>query len=233
MSAKRFGKAFQAPLTQFVIIVTGVLVALAADEWRGTRHDRMLEARYLERLRGDLEWDTANFAGFYNVALRAKAQLLRDLMANDALTRLMARESLVEDLSYSGFVLLPANRPATFEELQSTGNLSLIRDIELRGLLSRYYSGYDHISRVILARTVGNYRTLLESSLPGTAFYDWRVNGLVPDSSELRLGLQALIASPTLTGAVNAELAYTAAMSFYLRQYHRHAAELLVKLDER
>lgn len=231
MTEKRFPRT-QALLAQFVIIVAGVLVALAADQWRGARSDRATEARYLERLRADLQWDTANFAAFDRVALRAKAEVLRDLAAENALVRLMARESLVDDLNYSGFVALPANRPATFEELQSTGNLGLIRDIELRGALSYYYSGFDHISRV-LTRPFGDYRSRLESSLSGTEFYDWRIAGAEPDSAELRRGLQRLIADSGLPGAVNAELAYTAGMTFYLRQYYRQAVELLERLDDR
>ena len=216
---------------EFVVIVAGVLVALAVDQWRDAREDRVAEARYLDRLRADLEWDTANFAQFERVALHAKAAVLRELLAEDAPDRLTARRTLIEDLNYSGFIALPANRPATFEELQNTGNLSLLQDIELRGALSHYYSGFDHISR-ILAQPFGDYRRRLEAALPGDLFYDWRLDGADIARSDVARGVERLLASPGLKEAVNSELAYTAGMTFYLREYHRQAVKLLAKLDE-
>jgi hypothetical protein len=216
----------------FVVIVAGVLVALAVDQWRAAREDRVIEARYLDRLRADLEWDTANFGSFDRAALQAKAEVLRDLLAADALDRLMARSSLIDDLNYSGFVALPPNRPATFEELQSTGNLSLLQDIELRGALAQYYSGFTHISG-ILAQPFGDYRRRLEAALPGASFYDWRLNGTVPPTPELQASIMRLLADPGIEGAVNSELAYTSAMTFYLRSYHTQAVDLLGRLSGR
>ena len=42
---------------EFVIIVMGVLAALAVDEWRGEYNDRKTEVDYVNRLRVDLERD--------------------------------------------------------------------------------------------------------------------------------------------------------------------------------
>ena len=145
---------------EFIIIVVGVLVALAVDQWSQARSDRLLETRYLQRLKADLEFDTTLFARFDSRALSAKAGILRDLLAPDALARLRARPNLVDDLNYSKVVALPTNRPATFEELQSTGRLSLIQDTDLRGALSYYYAGFNHISK-ILATPFGDYRKRL------------------------------------------------------------------------
>ncbi len=39
---------------EFLLIVLGVLVALAVDRWSESRADRELEVMYLERLRGDM-----------------------------------------------------------------------------------------------------------------------------------------------------------------------------------
>jgi hypothetical protein len=44
---------------EFVVIVAGVLVALAANSWYTQRQDRTLERYYLEQLYADLRRDTA------------------------------------------------------------------------------------------------------------------------------------------------------------------------------
>jgi len=205
-------------------------VALAVDQWNTAREDRNREARYIDRLRADLEWDTATFASFERERMTVKMEVLDALLADDAIDRLLARPNLVNDLSWSGFKALPANRPATFEELQSTGDLSLLQDLELRGALSRYYSGFDHISR-ILSEPDGDYRARLSSSISGQVMRDWRLSDTAPDMSVLRDDLEALVSSPGLQASVNSELSYAASMAFYLHDYLEQAVQLLESLD--
>ena len=214
---------------EFVIIVAGVLAALAVDQWKDALDDRGLEARYIERLRADLEADTAEFAEFERTFVAAKTSVLRDLLAEDPLSRLSERPNLMEDLRYSRFIALPTNRPATFEELQSTGGLSLLRDIELRGAISSYYSGFEHISR-ILSVPDDDFRRRMSRALPGIPVYEWRLSLQEPALADLRKGITALLSEPGLEAAVNSELAYTADMAFILRQYRAEAARLLVRL---
>jgi hypothetical protein len=217
-------------LGEFVIIVAGVLAALAVQQWQNAMDDRELEAAYIERLRADLAADTASFAEFDRTYVAAKASVLSDLLAEDPLDRLGERPDLMQDLSYSSFIALPTNRPATFEELQSTGGLSLLRDIELRGAISSYYSGFEHISR-ILSVPDGDYRQRLSRAMPGNAIYDWRLSSKQPSDAVLREGIMALLREPGLEAAVNSELAYTATMAFYLNSYRLEAVELLARLD--
>lgn len=49
-------------LSEFVIIVFGVLAALGVDEWRGIRQDRLAERQYVQRLIADLVRDSATSA---------------------------------------------------------------------------------------------------------------------------------------------------------------------------
>ena len=45
-------------LLEFVVIVLGVLVALAADRWAQDRADRDLEAAYVQRLTNEIRGDS-------------------------------------------------------------------------------------------------------------------------------------------------------------------------------
>jgi hypothetical protein len=216
---------------EFVVIVAGVLAALAVDQWRDALEARQLESAYIERLRADLASDTASFAEFERTFVAAKVSVLEDLLADDAVVRLGRRPDLLSDLSYSSFKALPPHRPATFEELESTGRLSLLSDLGLRGALSSYYSGFEHISRV-LAEPDGDYQVRLWRFLPGVQVYRWRMFGEQPSREDLIAGVERLLLEPDLEGAVNSELEYTAGMAFYLSEYRREAANLLSLLEE-
>ncbi len=215
---------------EFVVIVAGVLAALAVDQWKDALDARELESAYIQRLRADLEADTASFAHFERTFLAAKVGVLRDLLARDATLRLGRRPNLMADLSYSSFKALPPNRPATFEELESTGGLSLLRDLELRGAISAYYSGFEHISG-ILSEPDGDYQARLSRVLPGGQVYDWRILQQEPVREDVIAGIERLLEEPGLEGAVNSELEYTAGMAFYLSRYRQEAAELLLRLE--
>lgn len=47
---------------EFLVIVVGVLVALAVDDWRDYRNERELESHLMERLQDDLRADAADLA---------------------------------------------------------------------------------------------------------------------------------------------------------------------------
>ncbi len=218
-------------LGELFLIATGVTIALAVNAWYADSVDRLTEAEYLDRLRADLAEDISNFTQFDDI-LETKAITLKDLITESEAS-LFSRDSnsLMSALNYSSFIALTENRSTTFEELQSTGSLALIRDAGLRNMLARYYSEYELIS-AILAEPSGPYREMLRSSLPGDAVYDWRVNEKPMDASELHRGLRSLMSHPDLEAAVNSELYYTAAMVFYLRRFRAQAEELLETVNQ-
>ena len=67
---------------EFVVIVTGVLVALAVDQWRESRDDRLQELQLLESFVLDLQLDSADYAVMPSRSLgrvRGAEILLRNL----------------------------------------------------------------------------------------------------------------------------------------------------------
>jgi len=122
-------------LTEFVAVVLGVVVGLAADEWRQGLQDRGRERVYLEQLAEDLTSGRARVANYQD-------RFMRVATAVDSLIRRIESGEPVADTA--GFVRLAStagqvgiNRnditySATYEELISSGDLGLIRDAELR-----------------------------------------------------------------------------------------------------
>jgi len=213
------------------LIVIGVTIALAASSWYDDRSDRRTEAEYIDRLRAALATDISRFTEFENI-LEVKANTLKALQTKNVNILLSAgANDFMSNLNYSEYKALPESNIATFEELKSTGRLSLIRDASLRDAFAQYYSGFQLMSG-ILADSGGAYRELKRKSLPGSSVYDWLVDGEPIDPSELRSGLEELVSQPDFVAAVNSELAYTADMMHYLRQYRIRAQELQSVLDD-
>ena len=145
---------------EIAIIVIGILVAIALDNFNDSRNARRLEREYLRRLVDDLKADTATF-GFVACGLTRKSASLA--FADSIVTRNIA---LRDTLRFLQALVLGSNfawnqprlRPTTFDELQSTGNLRLLRDHELRAKVVRYYTA----ARLHLTRLAA---TLLGSDL--------------------------------------------------------------------
>ena len=63
MDEKRTSRVWARMIGEFTIIVVGVLVALALDQWASSRADRVTEAEYLTALVADLEADEEFLSG--------------------------------------------------------------------------------------------------------------------------------------------------------------------------
>lgn len=161
---------WQRLLGEFVVIVVGVLVALAVDEWRSTRSDRALEQQYLERLEGDLTrtrsaLDTARlqFAGaahnadFVEPFLWGRTGLPGDTSTVVA-ALYRASRSLAPDLANT----LPRT---TILELQNTGRIGLIRSVPIRTAVQEYYTEVNTLS-MNLTLLPGDYRAFIRSQIP-------------------------------------------------------------------
>src|SRR5687767_7902715 len=105
------------------VIILGVLIALAFDNWSSARAERRLEKNYIARLSRDLRADSAMLVGYLrNAELGEKgARDLQRVLQNRA-------ESLPDSLIARHFsdatrgALLSVNAP-TIQELTSTGHL--------------------------------------------------------------------------------------------------------------
>ena len=61
--------------TEIVIIVVGVLVALAINEWWSEKEDRRMEAEYIERIKEDLRADIEGFRSLEEIFVSVFKQM--------------------------------------------------------------------------------------------------------------------------------------------------------------
>ena len=125
---------------EFLLVVLGVLVALAVDSWWEVRQEREDERVYLQRLIEDLVEDSAVLALVDSATSEDVAELR-------AFSHLLARgvsdsDSLAFDRGISARFQLSRGAfqsAVTWNELVESGQLSLIRDTRLRGSLSTFF----------------------------------------------------------------------------------------------
>ncbi len=127
-------------LIEILVIILGISITLALEEWRELGKDKKLEKIYFANLLTNIESDLKSLKDV-SVATQSLLKSGFELMqfVKDPLVAKMNNLKLDSNLK----VLL--GRPkfitqdATFSELKSSGNLRLIRDIQLKNLLFDYY----------------------------------------------------------------------------------------------
>jgi hypothetical protein len=145
---------------EFFLVVLGVLAALMVDTWIEQRNDDNLRQEYLARLADDLEADRRNleyrisfFTSVHSFGLQTLERLRSDgPVDQDAiLTAYYASEN---------YEFRPIQN--TYEDLQSTGNIRLLDDIELRLALASYHSK----ASITVTILVDSYRQLVRGVIP-------------------------------------------------------------------
>ena len=153
---------------EFFLVVLGVLAALMVDAWIEQRHDDNLRQEYLARLTDDLEADRQNLEyriSFFTSVHAFGLQTLEKMRSDGPVDQdaILAAYYASENFDFS-----PIRN--TYEDLQSTGNIRLLDDIELRLALASYYSR-SSVARTRFAEE--SYRRLVRGVIP------WKIQAAI------------------------------------------------------
>ena len=122
---------------EIVVVVAGVLIALALNAWWGARQDRATEQSYLRQLAADLvetERVIADTEARLATPEWATGELLRAFKSPER----PPRDSLVRWLVDYGRLRVALPVTGTIEALIATGDLALVRDDSLRTAITAY-----------------------------------------------------------------------------------------------
>ncbi len=130
-------------VVELLVIVVGLLLAFQVDRWRDFREDRQLEATYIDRLIRDVDDSIPDIerAIEAHYLRRDFVELLMDVSVNPQ----AANEYPVLFMCaviQSSYTYSPSLTAHTFDDLRSTGNMSLIIDQNVKDALYDYY-GFD------------------------------------------------------------------------------------------
>lgn len=131
-------------LIETLIVVLGVFLGIQLGNWNEARQTDRLEREYLERLFVDANATIEDFNALSNWEQARMTQLhtVIEALRRGSFTS-AEREAIETGVALFGLVNTVAPRWGTVEELQSTGNITLIDDIELRRLIADAEFSYD------------------------------------------------------------------------------------------
>jgi hypothetical protein len=136
MSTRRWSRNARWFLAEFMVVLTGVLVALALNAWWGERQNRAFELTMLREIHSALEADVSllhDLSRRLEVSENASERVLRLVMRADP-----PRDSLTQALWESQtWIVLSFNR-GPYDALKSTG-IDKVSNDRLRSALIRVY----------------------------------------------------------------------------------------------
>jgi hypothetical protein len=136
-------------LAELVIVILGVMIALAADSWRQELQELQIESEYLGRLREDVSEglkvlgdERKRFAQVTSAA-RTVIKLLESETGSDDDDLLVANFIAA---AHTGFDREEMASDVTYSELVISGQLSLIKNHSLRERVIAYYRGSQRLA---------------------------------------------------------------------------------------
>ena len=127
---------------EFVVIVIGVAVALAAESWRQDLLERSAETEYIERLNIDLQQDQENLKAFIEDSLELLASTNHLISVLESSARNLDRDEVISNLlvasSTPTFSVLTIQDIA-YQELINTGGFNIIESSAVRQDITEYY----------------------------------------------------------------------------------------------
>jgi len=148
--------------------MVGILLALQVSNWNEQRKERVREQSYLKRLKENLQEDKKEFTQnveFYQQVFDYGQQALA--FTNGIQSDTLTNWDVLVSFFHASQIWRVFIQNATFEELKSAGELSLLQDEHLTKLLSYYYtqgvSGYNETIGIIPP-----YRKMVRGLIPGT-----------------------------------------------------------------
>lgn len=137
-------------LKEVVIIIVGILIALAVNDWWGNRLDRTEELKILASIREDVE-ATLKLIQDTRSRVEIDLQKLKKLSAGSAVYGGLQDTENMAGLLHSLWDVPPlALQTSTHKELQTSGRLRLISNPKVRRLLAHFQQKYEFASQTYL-----------------------------------------------------------------------------------
>lgn len=138
---KSHKKSLLTILLEIIIVFIGISISLWIDDWNQNRKDRLAEKEYLKSLYFDISMDVQDLSNRHFDAIETYENIQKILyflnypdsveVDREYFQQVMGRSQLLQNFAPTDY---------TFQEMTSTGKLSLIKDDELRKKLTMYYS---------------------------------------------------------------------------------------------
>lgn len=207
-------------LGEVVLIVFGILLALQVDSWREERASTVKEADALAQVRADLQKDVLEFDRFVESRINRTVPYLTSVYEKEWDTIPLDSLSLI---GTTYFAFLPFT--SAYQGLKSSGDLSTIRNEDLRSDIISYYEREHHH----LTDWSTWHMNFVTNSLEPYMF-----NELVMDPRELVADLDHLkerLAGRRLNSLIATQIGSLNRLHVEIRAVQRQAELIIVAID--
>jgi hypothetical protein len=216
---------------QFVVVVAGVLVALAANDWAQGKREQQLAEDYTVRIIEDLDRVARSLEGLANWTLAVEG-------AADMLLPVLESSSAIDDpllviaAAYQASrIRQPDLSPIAYRELLATGQIRLFRDRTLRQALGHYFVDFER-AEGFLQGVPTDYSRIARGALPpaiqigihdrcGNTTADLSQCTPAAGAEEAAVGIARLRADPGAAPALRLLLVHTHALRRYAESQQR------------
>jgi hypothetical protein len=153
LSEGKTGKYLKYAIGEIVLVVIGILIALAINNWNQNRINTCKQQDYLIGLKNDLEKQITSFntsVQFYDRIIGKGESILVDF---SSIGKLIEIDSVNRKLSYLMYSGGYPEITTTFNELNSTGQLNLIKEKSLRSQVIKYYQNSENYQKAVEGNT--------------------------------------------------------------------------------
>jgi hypothetical protein len=149
--AGRLSKYFLYAIGEIILVVIGILIALQINNWNQDRKSALQETVYLSRLLSENKQDISAFSGFIadlekgNESVENLSSALKNPNIKDSLLILGANNYF----KYGSIYPIFTSSTSTFDDLSSTGNLTIISNVSLRDSIVQHYAKHKQVAERI------------------------------------------------------------------------------------
>jgi hypothetical protein len=136
-------------LIEIIVIILGISITLALEQWRDNSKEKQLEKVYLQNLLTDVQVDL-DFLKSVSAStgrILGRGNELLNYIRNPGTRTISSGQVNMDVRALLGRPRF-LSQDATFSDLKSSGNLHLLKDIRLKNLLFDYYNRTQNIKEM-------------------------------------------------------------------------------------
>jgi hypothetical protein len=149
LTENKFSKYFLYAIGEIVLVVIGIFIALQLNNLNEDRKNRILEEVYYCKLLEDLNQDVVEIKNLIDINEHRiiSSNKFISLIQKGKFTQKEVVKVMVGSVSKTSYTFKPSL--AAFEDLKSSGNLGLLRDLKIKKELISYYTFVEGLVDVI------------------------------------------------------------------------------------
>jgi len=174
----KIGKYLKYAIGEIVLVVIGILIALQINNWNETRKDRIQEQKFLTRFEAEISTniESITLSIDLNKSRRQRAEFLMKTIDSPLLAENSA-SYFIRSIEHAGYTNFPVISDNTFQEIKSSGKISLITNENIRSALQQYYSWW--------SSDLGQYNFIREDT---QLRYNHEKEGILSPAQQISMG---------------------------------------------